>query len=411
MYLHLAVISILGGAVLWSIRLVHGREVQASDNLLLLAATIVGWVLVLLGLFFACTVPVALAALVIFAMVVARYRQSERRTLLWMLAAAADRKIPLVEAVRCFSAGRKDEVGRRARRLANLLDQGQTLPQALRGSRHSLQRDAQLFVNLGASSRDLGAHLRAALDINPTLQMARDAWYGMAMYLVVFINLAVACSLFILLKTLPTWSVIVGDFDMEMAWSMKLLVQAAAWDHWLVGLSIALLILANTTLLWMVLHYLGVPLPEFPWRIPGYGDDHTTSRLLRGLAMSIESGYALPQAVDALAEQDPSRRLRHQLRRVSARLQAGIEWCEAMVRSGLIRANEATLLRASSRAEHLPWTMRHVAEMRERRFNYRTAARLRILGPLLIILSALPVGMLAFAVFDSLARLIQELSL
>jgi hypothetical protein len=102
-----------------------------------------GWLLIWLGLLGAIVTPFGAANLflvpavvLIGAMAVARYRDSERQALVWMFALAAEKGISLSSASRAFADGRVDEMGLRSARLAEFLDAGVPLQEGLRPARH-----------------------------------------------------------------------------------------------------------------------------------------------------------------------------------------------------------------------------------------------------------------------------------
>ena len=80
-------------------------------------------------------IVVPVIVLAIIAMAVARYRVLERRALLWGFAIAASKGIPLEQVARAFADERADEIGVRASRLADLLESGVPLTEALASSR------------------------------------------------------------------------------------------------------------------------------------------------------------------------------------------------------------------------------------------------------------------------------------
>ena len=215
MYLHLVSLSVLGIALLWSLKLVYGRRETASDDVLLLVSTIAAWVLIFLGLAFASNPPVMVAGFVIAAMVVSQYRDSERRALLWTLAVAAEHGLPLATAARSFAAGRIDETGRRAARLAELLDAGVALPLALVRSRNPLPTDAALAANLGYATDSLADTLRDAAREGDRLSTVTHAYYSNLLYFVLIVNLLLGVMTFLCITVVPAYRQILADFSVE----------------------------------------------------------------------------------------------------------------------------------------------------------------------------------------------------
>ena len=131
MYIHLIAVPLFAVILLWSLQQFYGRHMRGRDDSMMLVITIGAWVLFYLSIGVVFGPLLFFVSLIIGGMVVARYRQSERCTLLWLLAIAAEKGIPLSQAARSYAAGRTDEMGRRGAALADYLEQGMSLPNAL----------------------------------------------------------------------------------------------------------------------------------------------------------------------------------------------------------------------------------------------------------------------------------------
>ncbi len=159
---------VVGIAILWVQSRMRTRQATDPGFAMALLAS-AGWVLFLLGLFAVVlvttnvfsilTLPAtAVALLAMFD----RYRVTERRSLIWALTVAAERGIPLESAARAFAAERYDDLGRRARDLADYLEAGVPLGLALARSRNSFPSAVRLAAELGQQTGDLGPALRQA---------------------------------------------------------------------------------------------------------------------------------------------------------------------------------------------------------------------------------------------------------
>ena len=112
---------------------------------------------VLAVFFWIATVLIAVAA-------VFRFRAAEQRSMLWVLTAAAQRKIPLHEAARAFAAERNDRVGERAGRLADYLEAGVPLGLSLQRAGIRVSPGVRLAADLGQHTGTLTESLRTAND-------------------------------------------------------------------------------------------------------------------------------------------------------------------------------------------------------------------------------------------------------
>ena len=111
----------VGLAVLLAVRVVYGEARLGGGDLVHLTMRAIGWVLVAMGLLALLEMLLSLVFGVLFWIVmmiglgtmIARYRRSERSALLWVLAVAAERQMPLVPAVEAFAHEWGGPFGRR----------------------------------------------------------------------------------------------------------------------------------------------------------------------------------------------------------------------------------------------------------------------------------------------------------
>jgi hypothetical protein len=89
-------------------QLYAGRRVAANDTMAL-CLTIAGWTMIFAGVAVMFTPIGMIVVSIIFAMSVAKFREGERRALLWTLSAAAERGLPLAPSARAI--GRDGSAG------------------------------------------------------------------------------------------------------------------------------------------------------------------------------------------------------------------------------------------------------------------------------------------------------------
>ena len=125
----------------------------AASCLMSGAAQVGAWIvfsLMLLGVMILAGGPLGfllwLATLVIASMIAGRYREAERRMLLWSLQLAAEKGFPLPDATRAFARERGGGIGRRASRLGEALESGLPLDAALAASGARLSTGALVAV-------------------------------------------------------------------------------------------------------------------------------------------------------------------------------------------------------------------------------------------------------------------------
>jgi hypothetical protein len=91
-----------------------------------------------------------------------KYRMTQQYGLLWLLTISAERSMPLTPAIEAFARERRGSFSRRAKRLAQLLDAGVPLPDALDRCRGLLPRYAAPMVRVGYETGTLAPALRQA---------------------------------------------------------------------------------------------------------------------------------------------------------------------------------------------------------------------------------------------------------
>ncbi len=410
MQLHLAAISVLGLALLWSLKLIYGRRETASDDVLVLVSSIAAWVLIFLGLAFASNPPLMIVGLIIAAMIVARYRDSERRALLWALAVAAEKGLSLSTAARSFAAGRIDEVGRRAARLAELLEAGISLPTALDQSHNPLPRDAQLAANIGIASNSLASTLRQAAREGDRLDAINHTAYSHLMYFVLMINVMVALISFLMIKVVPTYEMIFLDFNTELPAITQISIRlghlftrygfvfAPAW------------LLLNAVLVYTILSYMGTRLPRVRILDWWFGS-RDTPMILAALETCVKQQRPIPEAIDLIARGYPTRSVAKKLKKAAEQIHSGHHWCDSLVDQRLLRRSEAAFLKSAERVGNLPWAIRELSEISAQRIADRASALSRLLSPLIVLAIAIPIGLFAVGFMLPLASLITNLSI
>src|SRR5438445_9276742 len=93
-------------------------------------------------------IPLPLVFLVLGLMVFDRTRRSEHRGLVWALAAAASRGIPLAQAARAYAEETPGKTGLKAQALADALERGETLANASQSARLRMGTAMRLTVRI-----------------------------------------------------------------------------------------------------------------------------------------------------------------------------------------------------------------------------------------------------------------------
>ncbi|MDA1055299.1 MAG: type II secretion system F family protein [Planctomycetota bacterium] len=412
----LFVLIVIGVALLWSIRLAYRKRGAASDDALRLILTVAGWVLILSGILgttmqaFLFGAPFSwIVILAIVIMAVSRYRGAENRTLLWCLAAAAERGIPLEQAARAYSLERSDELGIRAARLAELLEGGTPLSLALADTRVHLPLDTLVAVRVGIETGDLGAALAKVGKYDDDADALLRSIFEKIFYLAVVAVVLLAILTFIMLQIVPVFAKMFEEFGLELSAMTQLLVYITHHfnNYWFLYFPFSVWL--PLFLFVGLLHYIGwLPrdLPLINWfvlRLDG-------GLVMRCLALSVKQRRPLPEMIWLLANLYPKSSVRKRLTRAGQALNNGEHWCPALRRAKLLRPSDVAILTAAERSGNLEWALEEMADSSIRRLAYRLRLALNILFPAVLVVFGGFIGFVVISLFMPLVALIQGLS-
>ena len=414
--IHLFVLIWIGVAVLWSVRLAYRSRGAVADDSIRLILTMAGWILILAGVLgtamqgFIFAGPFAwIVILAIVLMAVGRYRGAENRTLLWCLAAAAERGIPLEQAARAYSMERSDELGIRAARLAELLEGGTPLSLALADTRIHLPLDALVAVRIGIETGDLGTALAKVAKHDDDADVLLRSIFEKVFYLGVVANVLLGILTFIMLKIVPVYAKMFEEFELQLPRMTQQLVACSEyfvnfWFLFLPFLGLLLLFLVVATL-----HYIGwLPrnLPFINWfvlRLDG-------ALVMRCLALSIKQRRPLTEMMWMLTKLYPKTSVRKRLLRAGHALNNGEHWCHALRQAKLLCPSDVAILTAAERSGNLEWALEEMADSSIRRLAYRLRLALNVLFPAVLFFFGLFIGFVVISLFMPLVSLIQGLS-
>ncbi len=404
-------IVILGLALLWAIRLVYGRRRGSSDDLVKRWLLLAGWILLLGGLLGVISLsgplfPLAFVALLVAGFAYFKYMAAERRALLWALAMAAEKGIPLEKAARSFADERSVQVGVRIAHLADLLESGVPLPAALAMSKNTLPSDALLAARLGVETGQLGVALRMSVDYGDDFErIMRDV---LAKYLYVTGLLVVGTGVvsFMMVKIIPVFAKMFEEFGLTLPRMTQVVISVSEHFYILFPLVYPVLLL----LLLVGISYFvrwsryEVPLINRLWR------RCDSALVMRALALTVRQQREMGPTVFMLARQYPYPSIGRLLVQASKQIDDGIHWCEALRSVGLIKSVEASLLHTAERVGNLGWALEEMSDSALRRFSFRLRASLNILFPLIVLACGFCVFVFVVGMFLPLISLIQGLS-
>ena len=374
---------------------------------------IVGWVLFLVGYIVATASMMGLLAIpavpILIGVIVylhIEHRWNQQNGLLWVLAVAANRQIPLAPGVEAYSLENRGIFGERTHSLAAFLERGQSLSEAIGWVPRVVPWDAPLLIRVGEQTGRLAEGLREAAESRSKHHHTLRDVFGRIGYLLVVLAVTQGIVGFNLSFIIPKFEAIFKDFDVKLPVATVWLIQSS---HYGVDNSLAIFLAQFGLFIYLTLALAreglqGVPIVGRLFRL------RHKSLILRTLALVVDAGRPLDRVFDEMTKSYPSRRLRKKIKKATDLIQSGVSWTDALGFVRLISANDGDVLDAAARAGNLPWALRALAETGERRFAYR----LQIGSHLLFLFAMIFMGLLVLfnvvALFTPLVTLIERLS-
>jgi type II secretory pathway component PulF len=337
-------------------------------------------------------------------------RQLRRQTTASLLSLAAQRGLPLAGALFRHATDQGGAIGRATRRLAEDLERGEDLCQAIRRNHRAVPREAVAYAAVGDAVTDRGSALIEASRPRPVLLGGLNGLLlDRISYLTILCVFMVFLVTFMMIRIVPEFAKIFEEFDVQLPAATNSLISISNWVahySWIVFFPL-LLFQFGLPIVFLLL-VCGVPV------FRGLGDRLMGARhravVLRCLALAADHGQPFEATIDALAKVYPSRLWRRRLRRAGNQQRSGREWSEALLRTGILRRASFGLVRAGQRVGNLPWTLRTAADREECREAYRWTAGLQVAFPIAILLLAAAVAFTCYALFVPLVELIHQLA-
>ena len=278
------------------------------------------------------------------------------------------------QAARAFATERSLSLGLRAARLADLLEAGAPLPQALDLSRNAVAADALLAARVGHETGLLGPALRMSLEHHEQVAGLMRGVIAKYLYFMALLWAGFAIISFMALKITPVFEKMFAEFHLKLphltAWTISAMHRCVVAPQLYV---VPPFLLLTAVALVGVAYFVGWSRYELPlfhrfWR------RRESALVLRALAFAVRQQRGLGPSVLMLSKQYPKASIGKRLERASAAIDQGVPWCDALQQAGLIKGVEASVLRAAQRAGNLAWALDELADSIWRRFAMRLRA-------------------------------------
>ena len=418
--LTLVLLAIPALALRLAVRALYGqRRLAVADpmqSLLSMASTIMflmaglGLLVGIMGFWFL-IIPLPFIAVVLLLMIIDRLRHSEHRALVWALAAAAQKGIPLSETARAYADETLGDTGVRSLALAEAIERGEPLAQAVHTARLRLGTAMKLAVRLGERLGMLGPAMRQQLENSHEVDMALQTALARFFYLGTVTWVLSGVTTFTMLKIVPVFQKMFEEFGLKLPAMTRLVVNASSWFvevGWVFLLPFLTLAMPLFFLI-AILYYIG----WLPRNIPGWWllfRRFDGALVMRGLGLAVRQGRPLPEALRMVADCYPLSIVSGRLRRAAERVEAGQDWCDALRQTGLIGWTDAALLSAAERTGNLEWGLAEMADSAMRRQAHKIQALVNVLFPVFLVVLGMFAALFTIGMFLPLISLIQGLA-
>ncbi|QDT00793.1 type II secretion system F family protein [Adhaeretor mobilis] len=333
---------------------------------------------------------------------------SKQQGLLRILSAGLAERLELAPLVESFAKEHRGRYRRRLYRLAQRLNTGTPLPDALEQTPGTLSDEQSLAVRFGMQSGTIAEVFDGLTDqSDQTIRQVGHRLRQIGAYMTLLGVFLLLVLSFLVVKIFPQFHAILRDFYLEGTESFHLLNRIA-------NLAIQL-----TPLLIVVL-LLGVWLTRAKWP-RRFFRRHVVTRLFKPirqlrsgsllnlLAIAHQAGRPLPGTLSTLARYHYDSWVRQRLLFVRNEVEQGANLWQSLATARLLSPAESRALQHTTTTDSTVWTLRHLADWKESRVAQRLDAYLDALLPCVVLLMAAAVLFVALATMTPLYQLIEML--
>jgi len=364
---------------------------------------------ILLAFFLMAGIIFAFAMVMGAGIIQARRRSTRQDSLLWVLAIASEHGMPLPPAIAACAEQYWGPAYARIMGLADRLNLGTMLPEALEQSRGVVSRDAVLLSWVGQESGKLPRALRMAATARSTQLPIWTAIAARLSYILGVLLVMQTISSFILYFIIPKFEAIFKDFNVALPMVTIWVIEVS---HLLIkyGAITSVLFVAELGLLiFLPFSFLAWGNYNIPLLDRLLGRRHT-ALIFRSLGLMVEGDKPILLALSTLANHYPTGWVRRRLRRVWSEVKDRADWIESLQQHRLIRSTDAEVLSSAAAVGNLAWALHELAETAERRLATRVQAVVQTLFPLMVVCLGVLVFFIGVAYFAPLVSLISKLA-
>lgn len=335
-------------------------------------------------------------------------------SLLMVLATGIGDAATLIAGLKSLAAESSPPWSNRIHQLRVLLEQGQSLSEALTTTSGLLPEQTQIAIRIGEETGSLKqvlaeeAHrlMRLSDNVSPiqaSLPATIGWFFGVG-------SVAVSVVGFIMIFIIPKFKKIFQDFGTELP---NITVELILMSDWMLGYWYLIILPALTVVGFGAFHLMY-------WRIQSLSNGRTafaehfprywSPLILKLLSITVASGRSLADSLHSILREMQPGAAATKLSAVRMRMNAGDDCWDSLKKEGFLKNREVAFLVASKRTHHLDWGLLHLGRTIERRRRKWGQMFTNVLQPLMILSAGFVVSFICVGLFLPLVKLLNDLS-
>ena len=337
-------------------------------------------------------------------------RASRQSSLIWTLAIAIKRGLPLGPEVDALSTGLWGRHRLRLQLLAENLNAGLPLSAALERQPGLVPFSGVMLIRVGEETGCL-AQAAETLAVGYARQHDRrseliSAANSMLMLMAPLIVIPQIVG-FVCVYIIPKFKKIFADFGTELP---EVTVNFIFVSDMVVKYFYLFIPLFLGGVVAVVI-YLAVGDSERDWPLLKFFAPRTNGPpILRTLALLIRERRPLGPGIQAMVWSHPSQVAKRRLEVIYQDMQQGKPFADSLSEQRMIRRGDASLLKSAERVRNIPWVLDQIAELMEDQFWYRLRVLMEVGYPVGIVLIGTMILFISLAFFMPLVKLLNDLS-
>lgn len=335
-------------------------------------------------------------------------------SLLMVLASGMGDSAALLSSLEALAAESSPPWNSRVNHLKLLLEQGQSLSEALASAKGLLPDQTLIAVRIGEDTGSLRQVLtdeaHRLMNQASSQSPVRATIPAVLVWVLAIGSVAMFLVGFLMMFIIPKMKKIFEDFSTDLPAMTEALIGYSDWfvRYWY------LLALPFVTIVgyggWFLIQTLISRLST--GHIPGlqFFPRYWTPLILRMLSITVAAEKSLETGMHSILKELRPGRAQRKLSAARLRTNAGYNCWESLQISGFLNVREVAFLESAKRTDHLDWALIHLSRTLERHRDQWTQRLLNVLHPVIILSVGFVVAFVVIAMFLPLIRLVNDLS-